>query len=63
EDNVYSLAPTSACDVIQGGRDETARMSKNPALDLDGIERTAIVTCTPTVADAAGWSMGAYERD
>ncbi len=59
EDNFVSLSSQSSCEVRQGG---VANITIE-SFDIEGFERTASLTCGPTNSDAAGWSIGAYERD
>jgi hypothetical protein len=55
-DNNWRLADTADCALKQGGR-----VIAGVTLDYTGATRTATLTCGPTNAGAAGWSIGAYE--
>ncbi len=61
-DNDWRLTTNPAiCDVRGGGRD----LSADFTTDFLSATRTTTLpaACTPTNADAAGWSMGAHESD
>ncbi|MEO0814215.1 MAG: hypothetical protein AAFY60_15240, partial [Myxococcota bacterium] len=59
EDTNLNLAPESSCDVREGGQSNVVSI----ATDLDISPRTTFFSCTPTVSNAGGWSMGAYETE
>lgn len=58
-DNDWRLSAVNSADIYEGGLD----LSTDFSYDFDGVMRTAVVNNTPTNANAAGWSIGAFELD
>lgn len=58
-DNDYHLQTGTPVNTRQGGLDHTSTIT----IDLEGTSRTATLSGSPTNDGAAGWSMGAYEKD
>ena len=65
EDNDWRLTTSAPDDIRQGGLDGIVQ-GWGFETDIDGNTRTNLTdgpNDSPTNADAAGWSMGAYEKD
>jgi len=58
-DNDWRLSAVNSADIYEGGLD----LSTDFSYDFDGVMRTAVMNNTPTNANAAGWSIGAFELD
>ena len=58
-DNDWRLTASNLANIYEGGLD----LSTDFSYDFDGVTRTAVMNYTPTNANAAGWSIGAFELD